>query len=401
VHEDVAEGVGVSGHEVRGGALEGEEAAVGRDRGEGAVAAALDPGRVDADAHGRSADEVADEDVLEGIAVARDEVRGAAVEGHEAPVGGDPGVRALAVALRAAAVDADAHGRPQLAVAQEDVAHAVGVARDEVRGRAVEGHVAAVGRDRGEEALLVGLGAGAVDADALGRAVQPVAQEDVDEAVEVAGDEVGRGAAVGHVAPVVGDRRIAAVVVPEHAGRVHADHLGRAALAVAQEDVAHAVGVGRDEVGRGALEGHVAAVPGDRQAEERAVVVPRDRPGRIDADAVGRAQEAVAHEDVVVAVDVAGDEVRGRAAEGDEAAVGGDLREAEAGAVALRPSRGDADALGGLGPTQAAGEDQDRKTDCVLHGDRLRVQGFQPTSWVWVMLKVLAAGQPPSTFGSR
>ena len=53
-----------------------------------------------------------------------------------------------AIALDAARADADPLGRARLAVADEDVAHAVGVARHQVGGGRAEGDEAPVRRDR-------------------------------------------------------------------------------------------------------------------------------------------------------------------------------------------------------------------------------------------------------------
>jgi hypothetical protein len=109
VHEDVRDEVRVGEDEVRRGAREGDEAAVGGDRGGGAVLVPLDAEGIDADALGRAGEAVADEDVEGGVRVGRDEVRRGAREGDEAAVGGDRGLAgASAVGLGACGIEADA-----------------------------------------------------------------------------------------------------------------------------------------------------------------------------------------------------------------------------------------------------------------------------------------------------
>src|SRR5262249_30197675 len=156
---------------------------------------------------------------------------------------------------------------------------------------------------------------------ALGRSALAVVHERVGELVGVAGDEVAGGADEADEAPVGADRRAGAVAVPLTAGGVDAHALGRAGRAVADEDVLVAVRVAGDEVGRGAREGDEVAVGGERRPVGRGVGVGAGA-GGVDADALGRAGLAVMDEDVRVDVGVARDEVVGVARERDEAAIG-------------------------------------------------------------------------------
>src|SRR5260221_634972 len=102
---------------------------------------------------------------------------------------------------------------------------------DEVGRVARERHVAAVGGDGGlkenaaDAAGVVPLCSARVDAHPLGCAAQPVADEDVLDAVRVPGDEVGRVAHERHVATVGGSRGGEAVGVPLRPARVHAHPL--------------------------------------------------------------------------------------------------------------------------------------------------------------------------------
>src|SRR4029453_16275779 len=99
-----------------------------------------------------------------------DQGPGRALGRHAAAVGGDRGPQALAGRLETAQTDTDAPRGPAAQVAHEDVRAAVEVARDQVARVAGEGHEAAVGGDRRGEAVAVALAAGGAGADAHGRA---------------------------------------------------------------------------------------------------------------------------------------------------------------------------------------------------------------------------------------
>ncbi len=154
--EDVVDAVGVSGDEVRSGAREPQEPSVGRDRRVRAVPISQGTSGCDARDHRRPLDEVAHEDVDESVGVARDEIRGGALERDESPVGREDGTVAVPVRRSAAVRDADEGGRAGLAIAEENVAPIVGVRRHEIRGLAREDDVPSVGRDRGIHAPAVG-----------------------------------------------------------------------------------------------------------------------------------------------------------------------------------------------------------------------------------------------------
>jgi hypothetical protein len=72
--------------------------------------------------------------------------------------------------LATAGGDADALGRPEQPIADEDVGREVRVLGDEVLGQRDEGDEAPVAADRGRLAVLVALNAGAAEADELGKA---------------------------------------------------------------------------------------------------------------------------------------------------------------------------------------------------------------------------------------
>jgi len=271
VDEQVGCAVRVAGDEVGRIALEGDQAAVGRERGEGEEAAAVaGPLRPTAggDAHPlRCASlPVVDEHVGLAVRIADDEVGRIALERDEAAVGREGGVAADVVGLGPVGGDAHARGHARLPVADEHVGRAVRVADDEVGRIALKRDQTAVGREGGAQAGGVALGAARGDAHALGRARQPVADEHVGRAVRVAGDEAGRKADERDEAAVGRERRgegeaneaAAAVALSPAGGDAHP--FGRARLPVVDEHVGHAVRVGGDEVGRSAVEGDEAAV---------------------------------------------------------------------------------------------------------------------------------------------
>src|SRR5581483_3565767 len=104
-----------------------------------------------------------DEDVVGAVRVAGDEVRRGRVEGDVAAVGRDRGVVPVAVPLLAPRGDAHAARLVLPSVVDEDVVGAVRVAGDQVRRVRVKGDVAPVRRDRGVEAVVVPLLAGGGD----------------------------------------------------------------------------------------------------------------------------------------------------------------------------------------------------------------------------------------------
>src|SRR5687767_12151705 len=106
----------------------------------------------------------------------------------------------MAVCFGAIRGHGDALGGVGLPVIDEDVLGAVGVVRNEVRGGAPIGHIAAVSRNLGFEARVVCFGTIRVYGDALGGVGLPVIDEDVLGAVGIVRDEVRGKARIGHIA---------------------------------------------------------------------------------------------------------------------------------------------------------------------------------------------------------
>src|SRR4051794_30108543 len=262
---------------------------------------------------------------------ALDQVRGGRPEGDHLIVGRDHAADAVAVPLPARARDADALGGARLAVVEEDVAGAVGVARYEVARAGVEQHEAAVGRERGDVAVAVGLAAVRGDADSHRGPRETVAHEHVALAVGITGHEVARGGierddealvgdeAAGDDLPRLGDDEPAAVAVGLTAACGDADPLRHAEAAVAEEDVHLAVAVAGDEVGGCRIEDHEAAVARDARAAAVAVAL---LVVRADAGALCCAEPPVTDENVVAVVGVARHHEGRVGVEDHEAAVG-------------------------------------------------------------------------------
>ena len=153
VDECIAPRVRVAGHQVARGAREGDVTAVGRDGGGQGTGEPVETGRSirlgtvrgDADTRRGARDGVPDEDVHNGVRVARNEIRCLTQERDEAPVGGQDRRTAVAICLRAVGCHADTRRRAGRPIVDEDIPHAVGVSRDEIRRGAFERHEAAVG----------------------------------------------------------------------------------------------------------------------------------------------------------------------------------------------------------------------------------------------------------------
>jgi hypothetical protein len=154
-------------------------------------------------------------------------------------------VRARARRDAARARVAQAREGRRVDVAHEDVRPPVRVARDEVRGVALEGDPSAVGRDRPQQGCVVALRASGAEARPHGRPVEAVAEEHVPRGVRVPGDQVPRDTRERHEASVAREPGIVAVVVARGFARGHAHELQRARLAVPQEHVPHEIPVAR------------------------------------------------------------------------------------------------------------------------------------------------------------
>ena len=96
-------------------------------------------------ARGAAGHQIAHEDVICDIGVARDEIAGRGVEYHEPAIGGKVRGKAIANALRAVTGHRHARGAAGHQIAHEDVICDIGVARDEIAGTGVEHHEPAIG----------------------------------------------------------------------------------------------------------------------------------------------------------------------------------------------------------------------------------------------------------------
>ncbi len=135
-------------------------------------------------------DPIPQENVSRAVRVVRDEVGRLGVEDDVAAVCRHRGGVALGVGFRAVRRDADSHRLPFLAVANEDVSLVLGVAGDEILRVGGEGDEAPVFRDRRVEAARLALALGGTDADSHRLSAHAVSNEDVARAVRVVADQV-------------------------------------------------------------------------------------------------------------------------------------------------------------------------------------------------------------------
>src|SRR6185369_7384025 len=172
-----------------------------------------------------------------------------------------------------------------------------------------------------------------IDADALRRPGDEVAQEDVPLLVRVARHEVVRIAVEDDELAAACQRRVEAPGVRLGARGIDADARRRPRRAVADEDVRSSVRVDGNEVGRIAHERDPPSVRGNPGTGDRAAVL-RLVAERVDADTLDEAARAVDDEYVLLRIRVAGNEIVGEAREPDEARVRSHRRP-EAVAIAL------------------------------------------------------------------
>ncbi len=179
---------------------------------------------------------------------------------------------------------------------------------------------------------------------------------------------------------VRGDPRVQRDVVGRLPGRAQAGACALQLDRVADEDVGQAVAVARREVRRVARERDPATVRADRGVPGAAVGL---RAVQARADPGGRAQHAVAQEDVLQAAGVGAAERAGRARERDEAPVVGQRRVPRR-AVALRSVRIHAGEDRHLRPGLARdqhGENEGTQHSCIAHDRHSLAEPRGSVSW--------------------
>src|SRR5260221_7901836 len=221
--------------------------------------------------------------------VAPSEARSETVERDESTIRGDRGESADKIPVCSPRGDADDLVRPGLAVADEHIADPARTSGDEVPGVTPERHESTVGGDRWTVGAVVRWRSARGDAHQLGRAVQPVSDENL-PAVRAPRDEVRREALERYEAAVGGDGWAVAVAVPLHSGRGHADPVGRTALAIAHENVPRPVRVTIHDIGGVAFERDVSAGRRDRAEVARAA---REGPAQVDTHQFGRSVQTI------------------------------------------------------------------------------------------------------------
>ena len=186
-------------HEIGRVGLEGHVPSVGADRRvlvhpvQRQIAAAREPGA-------RIGIRLVEDAIHVGVAIVHEELPRRSVRPHvrrhrdvgdEAAARADRWLEAVAVRLRPARPQADAHGGAVDAVMDKEIVPAVRVAGHEIRRGRLKDDPPAIRRDGAGPALAVGLRAGRRHADAPDRARLPILQEHVLQVVRVARHEIG------------------------------------------------------------------------------------------------------------------------------------------------------------------------------------------------------------------
>ena len=298
---------------------ERDVAAVGTQRGAGAVTVRLGCSRIEAHTLRLARRAIVDEDVERAVGVFGYQ-RGGRGERHVTPIGTDRGIDHPAGVVAAWHGQADARGSLLDTVAHEDVVAAVGVCFHETVGTGIERDVTPIRADRGAPLVAVRLDAPRRDAGELGAPLLPIPNEDVLHAIGVAVHQVACRGGERDVAPVGADRRVCAGT-RVGARSIDTHQLGRPQVPVKQHQDERGVPIARDDVGRIRLVDDVAAVRADHGAPARVIAL---RSARADVDSFDRARLPVMDEDVRRAVGVAFHQVRGPGDEDDETAVGAD-----------------------------------------------------------------------------
>src|SRR5512134_2136282 len=138
MNEDIPGGIGIAGNQVVGPGGKHDEVAIGADRRTVAIRVRLITGGVDADPVGHSSLAVMNEGVAEPVGIVRNQVACIRYERDEAAISADRGDVAGVVTWVADGVDTDSCRDPGLAVMNEDILGAVGVAGNQVVGIGVE-----------------------------------------------------------------------------------------------------------------------------------------------------------------------------------------------------------------------------------------------------------------------
>src|SRR3954447_17545459 len=129
--------------------------------------------------------------------------------------------------------------------------------------------------------------------------------------------EIGRGANKSDV-PTIGTNCRTCRTAVSLTARSGANERRRASLHVAHENMIVAIGAAGHEVRRVAVKGHVAAVPTYRGIKGIAVA----KPGNAATDERRRTGLAIAHENVISVVGVAGHQISSATVEGNVSTIG-------------------------------------------------------------------------------
>ena len=162
------------------GAIESNVAAIRRDVGSFRTIADRDPLGTDTGQCGHAGLQVTDEHIGNAVAVPSDQIVGLADKGDIPAIGSHDGAARGAIANVAIGADAHQDGCSFHQIADEYIRGAVSITGDQVARAALEGRIAAIGREVHGHGIIVATACpGQINAHQRGCSVGAVAQKDV------------------------------------------------------------------------------------------------------------------------------------------------------------------------------------------------------------------------------
>ena len=147
--EDVSSSVKVTGNQVGGQAVDGDDTAIGGESGGERRAIGLHTERGEGHAGSRAGQAVMEKDIADVVGIGGRQVSGGGVESNKAAIGADGRFKGAGIPLISGRRNGDAFDLGGGEIDDKDIGGIGGIAADEVGGVAVERDDAAVGRDGG------------------------------------------------------------------------------------------------------------------------------------------------------------------------------------------------------------------------------------------------------------
>jgi hypothetical protein len=182
------------------------------------------------------------------IRIAGNKGAGPRLKGYGTAVSRNRWPTRVTIPLRSIGSHRDAAGLPRLPVVDEDVAHVIGIAGNQVAGPRGKGHETAVGRNSWRPGIVIRLRPVGSDRDATGLPRLPVVDEDVPRPIVIGGNQIAGPRFKSNVTAVGRDRCVPGFTVRLHSVSSHRDAAGLPRLPVVDEDVAHVIGIAGNQV---------------------------------------------------------------------------------------------------------------------------------------------------------